>query len=149
MTSLKRGKSSNWIEPDEEFGGLASASSREDPTLSSKKARKRPRVNNNTLKATPVKAVGTILTLSNLTHKFPENLGSSQLNLLPAMIDFTLFEDEMRLMENVHIEFSHDEFDIPNGYFGQVSNIYCHLLFLYVMLGFSVKRRINLCILEY
>ena len=83
--------------------------------------------------STPIKAVGTIFTLSNLTHKFPENLGSTQLNLLPAMIDFTLFEDDMRLMENVHIEFSHDEFDIPNGYFGQVSNIYYHLLYLYVM----------------
>ena len=58
MTSLKRGKSSNWIEPDEEFGGLAS--SREDPTLSSKKARKRPRVNNNTLRATPVKAASSL-----------------------------------------------------------------------------------------
>ena len=47
MTSFRKVKSSNWIEADEEFGDL---------NLSSKKGKKRPRVNNNSLKTTPVKA---------------------------------------------------------------------------------------------
>jgi len=54
MTSFKKAKSNNWIEADEEFGELSSF--KENPTLSGKKGRKRPRVNNNTLRKTPVKA---------------------------------------------------------------------------------------------
>ena len=67
MTSFKKARSSNWIEADTEFGDFTS---REDPSLSSKKGKKRARVNNNTVRTTPVKSVSDTSSLHSGASKF-------------------------------------------------------------------------------
>ena len=75
MTSFKKARSSNWIEADTEFGDFAL----EDPgSLSSKKGKKRPRVNNNTVRTTPVTPVKSVSDTSSLHSKFSSTTNPSQ-----------------------------------------------------------------------
>lgn len=74
MTSFKKARSSNWIEADTEFGDFTS---REDPSLSSKKGKKRARVNNNTVRTTPVKSVSDTSSLHSGASKFSSSSSSA------------------------------------------------------------------------
>ena len=74
MTSFKKARSSNWIETDAEFGDFTS----ENLAMSSKKGKKRPRVNNNTTvkTTTPVKSVSDTSSLLTGAIKFSSSHSS-------------------------------------------------------------------------
>ena len=77
---------------------------------------------------TIIQAIGTAFKFSDLENKFPmyvgnENEDEEKLTLLKSTIDFT-FINSNDIVENVNIEFKHEPFNIPKGFFGRVSNIY-------------------------
>ena len=77
---------------------------------------------------TIIQAIGTAFKFSDLENKFPmyvgnENENEEKLTLLKSTIDFT-FINSNDIVENVNIEFKHEPFNIPRGFFGRVSNIY-------------------------
>ena len=49
-----------------------------------------------------------------------ENEDEEKLTLLKSTIDFT-FINSNDIVENVNIEFKHEPFNIPKGFFGRVS----------------------------
>ena len=61
-----------------------------------------------------------------------ENEDEEKLTLLKSTIDFT-FINSNDIVENVNIEFKHEPFNIPKGFFGRVSNIVVYTCIQYII----------------
>ena len=88
-----------------------------------------------------------------------ENEDEEKLTLLKSTIDFT-FMNSNDIVENVNIEFKHDPFNIPKGFFGRVSNIYSSKYYIhnlqktffkmiFILINIIAKRKYILCFLGY